>query len=118
MPQGKGMCLEQQHQFDNDRADFFAHAASMALDEILLQGAQLIGRDVLAAQRAETGSNSIQRFFGPGNLPVQIVPAFLYPLFGFGSQFQLQVLIDNAFDEVESELTRTYVIDIVHTFSS
>ena len=90
----------------------------MALYQVFLQGAQLVGRDILTAQRAETGSNSVQRFVGRCDLLVQIVAAFLYALFGFGSQFQLQVFVDNAFDEVESKLTGTYVIDIAHSFSS
>ena len=42
MPQRQCMRLEQHHQFDDDRADFFTHAASMAFDEVFLQSAQLI----------------------------------------------------------------------------
>ena len=41
MPQREGMRLEQHHQLDDDGTYLLAHAASMALDEVLLQGAQL-----------------------------------------------------------------------------
>ena len=118
MPQREGMRLEQHHQLDDDGTYLLAHTASMALDEILLQGAQLVRRDVLAAQRTETGGNAIQGFFRLRNLLVQIIAALLYPQLGFRSQLQFQVFVDDAFDEVEGQLTGTYIIDIVHTFSS
>ena len=112
------MRLEQHHQFDDDRAYLLAHTASMTLDEIFLQGAQLVRRNALTAQRAETGGNAIQGFFRLRNLLVQIIAALLYPQLGFRSQLQFQIFIDDTFDEVEGQLTGTYIIDIVHTFSS
>ena len=118
MPQREGMRLEQHHQLDDDGTYLLAHTASMALDEILLQGTQLVRRNALAAQRAETGGNAIQGFFRLRNLLVQIIAALLYPQLGFRSQLQFQIFIDDTFDEVEGQLTGTYIIDIVHTFSS
>ena len=60
MPQRKRMCLEQHHQLNDDRTYLLAHAASMALDKVLLQDAHFVLRYILTTQRAEPGSYSIQ----------------------------------------------------------
>ena len=84
--------------------DFLAHAAGVALDEVLLQGAQLVGGDVLVAQRAEARGDAIERLVGLGDLLVQVVAAALDARFGFRGQFQLQVLGQDAFDEFEGQV--------------
>ena len=89
------MRLEQHHQFDDDRTDLLAHAASMAFDEILLQGAQFVGRDAFAAQGAEAGGDPVERFGGFGGFLIQIVAAFLYAFFGFGSTADRQIGISS-----------------------
>ena len=104
VPQRQGMCLEQHHQLDDDGAYFFAHAARMALDEVLLQRAQFVGGDVLVAQRAEARGDAIERLVGLGDLLVQVVAAALDARFGFRGQLQLQVLGQDAFDELEGQV--------------
>ena len=76
----------------------------MAFHKILLQGVEFIGRYVFTAQRTETGSDTIQRLGGSRNFPVEIITAFPDALFGFGSQFQFQVFVNDAFDDTESQL--------------
>ena len=49
--------------------------------------------------------NDIKNMFGPS-------------LNGIAPQDPIQIFIDDTFDEIEGQLTGTYIIDIVHTFSS
>ena len=98
------MGLEQHHQFDDDGAYLFAYAARVALDEVFLQRAQFVGRYTFVAQRAESRGDAIERLVRLGNLLVQVVAAPLYAYFCFRSQLQLQVLGQDAFDELERQV--------------
>ena len=49
MSQWEGVGFEKHHQFDDDGADFFAYAASMAFYQVLLEGSQFIGRYIFSA---------------------------------------------------------------------
>ena len=93
---------------------FCAYTASMAFHQVLLQSTQFIGRNITVAQAAESCRDAIERDIGFLDLFVQVIPAFLNPVFGFRSQFQFQIFIDNTFDDVKSEVTRTYLIYILH----
>ena len=93
---------------------FCAYTASMAFHQVLLQSTQFIGRNITVAQAAESCSDAIERDIGFLDLSVQVIPAFLNPVFSFGSQFQFQIFINNTFDDVKSEVTRTYLIYILH----
>ena len=93
---------------------FCAYTAGMAFHQVLLQSTQFIGRNITVAQAAESCSDAIERDIGFLDLSVQVIPAFLNPVFGFRSQFQFQIFIDNTFDDVKSEVTRTYLIYILH----
>ena len=93
---------------------FCAYTAGMAFHQVLLQSTQFIGRNITVAQAAESCSDAIERDIGFLDLFVQVIPAFLNPVFGFRSQFQFQIFIDNTFDDVKSEVTRTYLIYILH----
>ena len=90
----------------------------MTLNQVFLQSTQFVRRYIFAAQGAEACGNAVQRFFGLGYLMIEVVAAFLYPFFGFGSQFQFKILVDNSFDDVECEFTGPYMIDIFHTRNS
>ena len=93
---------------------FCAYTASMAFHQVLLQSTQFIGRNITVAQAAESCRDAIERDIGFLDLFVQVIPAFLNPVFSFRSQFQFQIFIDNTFDDVKSEVTRTYLIYILH----
>ena len=93
---------------------FCAYTASVAFYQVLLQSTQFIGRNITVAQAAESCSDAIERDIGFLDLSVQVIPAFLNPVFSFRSQFQFQIFIDNTFDDVKSEVTRTYLIYILH----
>ena len=84
---------------------FCAYTASMAFHQVLLQSTQFIGRNITVAQAAESCRDAIERDIGFLDLFVQVIPAFLNPVFGFRSQFQFQIFIDNTFDDVKSEVT-------------
>ena len=45
--------------------------------------------------------DAIERDIGFLDLSVQVIPAFLNPVFSFGSQFQFQIFINNTFDDVK-----------------
>ena len=90
----------------------------MTLYQVFLQGAQFIGGYIFATQGTEACGDTVQRFFGLGYLMIEVVAAFLYPFFGFGGQFQFQILVDNSFDDVECEFTGPYMIDVFHTRNS
>lgn len=57
--QREGVGLEQHHQLDYDRRYLFAHAARMALDEVLLKRSQFVHRDVFVTQRPESGGDAV-----------------------------------------------------------
>ena len=90
----------------------------MTLYKVLLKSTQLIRRDVFIAQRTETGSYTVKRGVGSSNLLIQIIATFLNTQLCFGSKLQFQIFIDNAFYNIESKLTGTYVINFIHTLKS
>jgi hypothetical protein len=49
MSQRESVGFEQHHQFDDDRTDFFAYTAGMALYQVFLQGSQFAGRYIFSA---------------------------------------------------------------------
>ncbi len=79
------MGFEKHHQFDNDGADFFAYAASMAFYQVLLKRTEFVGRNILVHREPKpvvmpyNGSSEEAIFM------VEVVTAFLDAELGFGS---------------------------------
>ena len=104
--------LQQNHNLHNVIGNALATAAGMRHHQVYLQLCQLVGPDANLAERAKTGSHTIDGLFALGNLPVEVFATADDALTGVGTEFQLVVVCYNLFDLVKGQMTRRDLMNI------
>ena len=89
LAKAQGVSLEQQHEANYLRANGFAHAARVALHQILLEAAQVAGADAHVAERAKAGGDAVDGALGRLDFAVKILAALLDERHGFGAELQV-----------------------------
>ena len=102
--------LEQKHEFHDLGVNGHAYAARVALHQVLLECRELVVRDVLAAERPETGGHAIDRFGVLVGLPVEEVAAMLYSFTGLGRKRQPRLAFEYPLDKVVCQFARPYCV--------
>ena len=88
----------------------------MTLYQILLQGTELVGRDIFVAQRTKAGSNAVERAVLLLDLPLQVIASIPDTVTHIRCQFQFHILRKYLLYTFESKRFRTYIIDIAHSY--
>ena len=106
MAVGKGLRLQEQHQFHDFRTHFFSGAAGMGHHQVVLELAQVLFGNGYVVQRAETGGDTVNRTADVLHFLVQVGTAFYDGVNGFLRQRQLFMPVDNFFYPFQGKMCK------------
>lgn len=98
------MCLQEQHQFYDGAVHGHADGAGVALYKVLLERAELFGRDGAVAERAEAGGDAVYGLVALHSLHVEVVAAMLYLGYSLLREHELGIVFEDFLYEVVGKL--------------